>query len=560
MLAVVLAAAMAVTPAPHRAVYVGEGFDACHTQDTGTMRAWLGSPYRAVNFYIPTAAGLAKACQDQPELTAQWVSTVTANGWSLIPTYVGLQPPCTNGNKPRFNATNASASGTAAADDAVAYVAGLGIGTGNPVYVDFEPFDVGNAHCTQAAVDFVSAWVSEMHAQHYTAGLYAHYSMGLVPLRTQTSPKPDDIWWARYDNVDSTSGEPAVGASYPGHRIHQYFSQTGSLHSTYNGQSIQIDNDAVHADVVGTVRPPVASGPDYVYQAAPPVGVTLKQRSGPSPNDTQVGTYNYGDAISIACQAVGDTIHGTYVWDQLTNLSYVTDLYTTTTGGLSFTPGIPKCDTSPPTTPSLSAVPVATLYSGQTFTWSASSDVDSGIASYDLRWHTARWSGGFGSWHRVSQLTSRQLRLALASGYDYCVEVRATDRSGNAGAWSAPGCIARALDDRALTAGPRWTRDTGRNFFLRTATTTTSHHASMSRPKAQLVRVGVVATRCPSCGSVDVYVGKHFAGSVSLQATSKRLRSVQMLPPFSLRSRTVSLIVTSTGKRVQIDGLVISRT
>jgi hypothetical protein len=330
---------------PHRTVLVGEGFDICQTPSTGVMRSWTDSHYRAANIYIG-GIGRAEKCLRRPELSKQWVRTVTANGWALIPTYVGRQPPCRyNTDKPHFTYANARDRGREAAVDAVTIMKTLGMPAGNPVYVDIEPFHLEKSRCTTAAVRFVSAWVRAMHHRHYRAGLYAHATLGLVPLRTRSHPKPDDIWWARWNNLDTTS-DPAVGGSYRGHRIHQYraYANDGRLYrESHHGQRLQIDVDAIHADVVGKVRPAVPTGAPYLYAASPPFGLALKARVSPRKDATWTAQYPTGTPLSIVCQTRGDNVFGSRVWDQLSDGTYVSDLYTTTTGRLSFTEGIPRC-------------------------------------------------------------------------------------------------------------------------------------------------------------------------------------------------------------------------
>jgi hypothetical protein len=76
----------------------------------------------------------------------------------------------------------------------------------------------------------------------------------------------------------------------------------------------------------------------------------------------------------------------------------------------------------------------------------------------------------------------------------------------------------------------------------------------------QLDRVGVVATTCNHCGSVAVYVGVTKIGTISLYATTTHYQRLLQLPRFSLRTGTVTIKVLSSGKTVQIDGLLTSRT
>lgn len=552
-----------VQDAPVRAHYAGPGFDKCTTPSTADMRSWLDSPYRAVNIYF---GGSNRACPHQPELTTQWVSTVTANGWALIPTYVGLQSKC-QGYKPnKFTDANATASGRANADDAVAGMQALGLGAGTPVYFDMEPFNTSNDTCRHAAVKFISAWTAELHAQGYRSGLYAHPAMGLKPLVNNSDPKPDDVWWPRYDGNPSTTAEPTLAAgTFTHRRIHQY---AGSTTTTVHGVTFSIDRDSVDADVVGAVTPSRPSGPPYVYAASPPDGATVKERTSPTTKrDNRTGvTYAYGTALPIACQAAGQKINGSYVWDRLTNGDYVADINTTTTGGLSFTRGIPHCDTAAPTA-TLNPTKVATTAAGYTFSWSAvdaapSGQRTSGISSYDVRYRRAPYDGGFGRWKHVNDLTSTQTRLLLDPGYDYCVEVRATDRSFNTGRWSAQECVARAVDDRALSLATHgWTRDTAKRYYFRTVTQTTHKGRVLTLHGTRLRQVGVVASRCRGCGNIAVYVGSirpgHLVGTVTL-AGPRRDRRLTLLPAFGYTRKPVHLVTTKRAKTL-VDGVAVIR-
>src|SRR3954447_14023131 len=135
------------TTPPTAARFTGEGFDKCLAPSTADLRSWLASPYRVVNVYF---GGINRACDNQPELTPQWVTTVTSNGWGIIPTFVGLQSQCQGHKQEKFTESNAAAKGASAADNAVEKLVALGIGAGNPVYYDMEPFNTDNAACKRA--------------------------------------------------------------------------------------------------------------------------------------------------------------------------------------------------------------------------------------------------------------------------------------------------------------------------------------------------------------------------------------------------------------------------
>ena len=84
--------------------------------------------------------GASRGCPNQPNLTASWVSTVVGHGWTLIPTYVGLQATCSQYTH-RITKGKEKAQGTASADDAVAILKSLGLGAGSIVYFDLEAYD-----------------------------------------------------------------------------------------------------------------------------------------------------------------------------------------------------------------------------------------------------------------------------------------------------------------------------------------------------------------------------------------------------------------------------------
>ncbi len=72
--------------------------------------------------------------------------------------------------------------------------------------------------------------------------------------------------------------------------------------------------------------------------------------------------------------------------------------------------------------------------------WSGA-DAVSGVASYDVQYATASYTGNFSGWKVRSSGTGATswAMIALRPGYTYCVRVRAHDRAGNVSAYSPPG-------------------------------------------------------------------------------------------------------------------------
>jgi hypothetical protein len=209
------------------------------------------------------------------------------------------------------------------------------------------------------------------------------------------------------------------------------------------------------------------------------------------------------------------------------------------------------------------AVPF-TLAHQTTVAWtSADNPGGSAVAYVRVRYRSAGYGGGFGSWVYPSRwqraVFGSITAFGLVGGNDYCYEVQAVDNAGNTSAWTAPHCIDVPLDDIVL-ASSGWTRHTGSQWWNGTVTATTRAGATLSEYHAELDRVAVLATTCASCGVVGVYVNGVSVGVVNLHASSTHYRVLFVLPRFSSRTGTVVIRVLSIAKTVQIDGLGVSRT
>jgi hypothetical protein len=322
-----------------------------------------------------------------------------------------------------------------------------------------------------------------------------------------------------------------------------------------------------------------AGPPPYLYAAtgspnttSPTSPGSINLRSTPSNADKSnlAGTVHDGDTLSIRCQTVGSTVNGDYVWDKIDNpdtsalapkFVYIHDLYTNTTGGNGVSRFIQHCERTAPTV-TVTPLPLTTLSSSVTVSYSATDA--SGISSYDVRWRSATDRSGFGAWHYPSAWqktrSKSQTLTGMAPGGTYCVSVRAYDRLTNRSRWSPDTCIARPLDDRAMSAGSLWHRMSGSGFYLSTYTSTKTFRAALTRGSERMYRVGIVATRCASCGKVRILIGGQSVGVIDLTASSPQRRRTLLLPAFtSLHTGTVSVRVITSGKTVQIDGLVVSQ-
>jgi uncharacterized protein YraI len=311
----------------------GRFFDTCTAPSLAVLAAWRGtSPYIGVNIYF---GGRNRGCA-QPNLTAAWVRGASAAGWSLVPTYFGDQPFCVLGTKPfRYTATAAAARGSADGTDAVAQARGLGLLAGSALYADVENYDRTNASCVAAVRTYVSEWTRALHRNGFLAGVYVHQDSGLRDLAGSYSStslaRPDAVWMARWDAGATLTGWPTAGNTVwaEWQRAKQYL---GDHPESFGGVSLRIDSDLIKGPVATVAK---------TYRVT---GTTaLNVRSGPTASSTVIGQLQPGGAVAVICQARGQLIGTTPVWDRISSGGYVSDRYVSTSSTTGFSAGLPRC-------------------------------------------------------------------------------------------------------------------------------------------------------------------------------------------------------------------------
>jgi Domain of unknown function (DUF1906) len=217
----------------------GRGFDTCGAPSLRAMKAWRKA-FVAANVYI---GGAARACPDG-NLSAAWVRAVRAMGWRLIPTYVGLQAPCTSFHS-KFTPKNAHVQGELSADYAVRRARQLGMGAGAPIYFDLEPYNSKKATCRNAVLRFLDGWSRRLKALHYTSGVYGGATTGIRDLGwARGIMKPSAIWFAHWDRQPNAAVDRLLQNSWWfGHRrIKQH---RGDHVEKHGGIKLVIDSDSV---------------------------------------------------------------------------------------------------------------------------------------------------------------------------------------------------------------------------------------------------------------------------------------------------------------------------
>jgi uncharacterized protein YraI len=167
------------------------------------------------------------------------------------------------------------------------------------------------------------------------SGVYANLSSGAPDLsRVYTSTayaRPDALWIARYDGNSSLTGWAGVANSK--WAVHQRAKQyRGDHNETYGGVTINVDNDNVDAPVAT-----VAYGYTVTSTTA------LNARTGPSTSDPIARTHAAGSTVQTVCQAPGSKVATTSVWDRLSDGTYATDYYVSTSSSTGYSAPLPRC-------------------------------------------------------------------------------------------------------------------------------------------------------------------------------------------------------------------------
>ena len=133
--------------------------------------------------------------------------------------------------------------------------------------------------------------------------------------------------------------------------------------------------------------------------------------------------------------------------------------------------------------------------------------------------------------------------------------VRAVDRAGNVGAWTAGPTVAPRLVQQSrptIHYGGAWTATTSPSF----SGGSVRHAGAAGRSVSYTFTgrsIGFVTTTAPARGKVKVYVNGHLVTTLDLRAATK-YRVVAWQKTWSTAAtRTVQLVVTGTATHPRID-------
>jgi hypothetical protein len=188
----------------------------------------------------------------------------------------------------------------------------------------------------------------------------------------------------------------------------------------------------------------------------------------------------------------------------------------------------------------------------------AAHDSVSGVASTTVRYRTLT-GGAVSKWTQIAA-AGQPTSVAIPTGATVCAQASAIDNVGNASAWTPQTCATRPLDDRALTASKGWTSITGAAFSGHTATRTSKSGASLTLPNATSGGIVVVATRCPTCGSIRVVSGHTTLATINLHASKTQEKWTDLITFRQRASGRLRLVVSTSDRLVQVDAAGVVRT
>ncbi len=211
-------------------------------------------------------------------------------------------------------------------------------------------------------------------------------------------------------------------------------------------------------------------------------------------------------------------------------------------------------------TASMSSLPRRATSATVPVRWSAAAGTNP-VASYDVRYRRAKWNGGFGSrvlWLSATTATSKS--HGASPGSTYCYSARARDDQGLLSAWTAETCTAIPLDDRSLARSASWTAKKGSSYYLATFLRSSTRGATLTRTGVVATRISLLATTCRKCGTVKVYWNSALLKKINLRSgTTVKGKLIKVKTFASGRSGTLRIKVSSSGKKVLVDGVSISR-
>ena len=164
-----------------------------------------------------------------------------------------------------------------------------------------------------------------------------------------------------------------------------------------------------------------------------------------------------------------------------------------------------------------------------------------GVGSRPTSWH---------SWIPSTTSRSGYFGSRLTPGALYTLRVIVVDNYGNH--TSAAGArVAVPRDDTAASFDRRWSRVHGDPYWLGAVTSTRIAGASVTL-RFSGMKVQVLGTRCPTCGSFRAYVDGHYHGTYSSQGRYAERQVLYTYTTVTVRAQILTLVNVATPGHPQL--------
>jgi hypothetical protein len=187
--------------------------------------------------------------------------------------------------------------------------------------------------------------------------------------------------------------------------------------------------------------------------------------------------------------------------------------------------------------------------------WSGSGDV----ANFDVRVSRCPSNASVCTPWSISSshTTSTSATLVGSYGNQYCFEARARNKYGGVSDWSSPRCTTIPFRSDQLGYSKGWTKVTRTGSFAGFGYLTRHTGAWVRRGDLVAKRVYIVATKCPSCGSVEIRWKGTRIKTLSLKSTTTLRNQAILVASFSTYSSGALGVVnkSSSSHPVLIEGI-----
>ena len=194
-----------------------------------------------------------------------------------------------------------------------------------------------------------------------------------------------------------------------------------------------------------------------------------------------------------------------------------------------------------------------------TVSWTAATDIGTGVVRYELR---RRLDGG--DWQDVAlpAPTSRSIAQTLPTTRAVQYQVRATDAAGNAGAWRSSAAVhLRQASERSSAVRYARTWKTGVSAaYLGGALKRSRVPGATASYSFTGSQVAWIAARGPTRGSARVYVDGRYVATVKLYSRTVRTRRAVYTYSWATAGRhriTIRVSGTAGHPRVDVDGFAV---